>query len=279
MGDNAVPRPFLKWAGGKTQLVDELTRRLPANFGAYHEPFIGGGALFFALYRAGRIRRAILSDLNAELIDTYTAIRDCVVQVIQRLARFPHAKDFYYQLRSQNPAELDLPARAARMIYLNKTGYNGLYRVNRRGEFNVPFGSYKSPQYCDKENLHAVSQALRQVEIVCAPFDATQTRARAGDLVYFDPPYAPLSPTSNFTAYHAKGFSPKDQEKLRDVCVELTKRKISIVLSNSNAKFIRALYASSPFVIGEVQANRAINCRGAQRGKLTELIVTNYPLA
>ncbi len=276
MGDSAVPRPFLKWAGGKTQLVNELTRRLPVDFGDYHEPFIGGGALFFALFRAGKIRKAILSDVNAELIDTYTAIRDCVAQVIRHLVQFPHAKDFYYQLRAQNPADLDLSMRAARMIYLNKTGYNGLYRVNRRGEFNVPFGSYKSPQYCDEENLHAVSHALRQVEIVCALFDVAQTRAHAGDLVYFDPPYAPLSPTSNFTAYHANGFSPKDQEKLRDVCVELTRRKVSVMLSNSNAKSIRALYASSPFVVSEVQANRAINCRGAQRGKLTELIVMNY---
>ncbi len=278
MRDNSVPRPFLKWAGGKTQLVDELTRRMPAYFGNYHEPFLGGGALFFKLYREGRIRHAVISDLNAELVDTYIAIRDHVDDVIGLLSKFPHDKDFYYRLRSQDPAKMELPKRAARMIYLNKTGYNGLYRVNRQGEFNVPFGSYKSPQYCDTENLRAVSKALRGVEIICASFETVLERANAGDLVYFDPPYAPLSRTSNFTSYHANGFSAQDQEKLRDVCKELGKRNVNVMLSNSSAEMIRALYASPHFVIGEVQANRAINCNGQRRGKLIELIVTNYPL-
>lgn len=278
MRDNTVPRPFLKWAGGKTQLVDELTRHMPAYFINYHEPFIGGGALFFALYRAGRIHHAVISDLNAELIDTYIAIRNCVDQVIRLLAEFPYDKEFYYHLRSQDPWALDLPQRAARMIYLNKTGYNGLYRVNRQGKFNVPFGRYKSPQYCDAENLYAVSRALANVEIVCASFETVLTRARAGDLVYFDPPYVPLSPTSSFTSYHANGFTLADQRRLRDVCLELTKRQVNVMLSNSNANVIRLLYGSPPFVIDEVLANRAINCNSAKRGKLKELIVTNYPL-
>lgn len=278
MGDNSVPRPFLKWAGGKTQLVDELTRRMPAYFINYHEPFIGGGALFFKLYRESRIHHAVISDLNAELVDTYIAIRDHVDEVIDLLSGFPHNEHFYYRLRSQDPGEMDLPNRAARMIYLNKTGYNGLYRVNRQGGFNVPFGSYKSPQYCDKANLHAVSKALQNVEIVCASFEDVLERASAGDLVYFDPPYAPLSQTSNFTSYHANGFSAEDQKRLRDVCKELGKRSVNVMLSNSSAEIIRALFASSRFVIGEVKANRAINCNGERRGKLIELIVTNYPL-
>ncbi|MCX7838440.1 MAG: DNA adenine methylase [Anaerolineae bacterium] len=278
MGENLVPRPFLKWAGGKTQLVDELLQHMPAYFINYHEPFVGGGAFFFKLYRAGKIHHATISDINAELIDTYIAIRDHVSDVIRLLGSFPHDKDFYYRLRAQNPFELDLPQRAARMIYLNKTGYNGLYRVNRQGQFNVPFGRYKSPQYCDKENLYAVSQALRHIKIICAPFETVLERAQPGDLVYFDPPYVPLSPTSNFTSYHANGFSVEDQKRLRDVCIELTKQNVNVMVSNSNVSTIRALYTSSQFIIDEVQANRAINCNGERRGKLTELIITNYPL-
>jgi len=153
-----VPRPFLKWAGGKTQLAEALLERMPLAFNVYHEPFVGSGALFFRLYRVQRIRRAVLSDLNAELIDTYLAIRDDVQEVIKLLADFPHSKEFYYSIREKDPWQLNLPERAARMIYLNKTGYNGLYRVNRQGKFNVPFGRYKSPTYFDPENLLAVAQ-------------------------------------------------------------------------------------------------------------------------
>lgn len=278
MRDRVIPRPFLKWAGGKTQLVDELTRHMPIYFINYHEPFVGGGALFFKLYREGRIRHAIISDLNAELIDTYIAIRDHVEEVMDLLDNFPHHEDFYYHLRSQNPLDLDLVQRAARMIYLNKTGYNGLYRVNSQGQFNVPFGRYKSPQICDKDNLYAVSQALQRIEILCAPFETILERAKAGDLVYFDPPYAPLSHTSNFTFYHANGFSSEDQKRLRDVCIQLTQKKINVMVSNSNAGIIRNLYASSHFFFDEVKAIRAINCNGNRRGKLIELLITNYPL-
>lgn len=173
---------------------------------------------------------------------------------------------------------MDLPKRAARMIYLNKTGYNGLYRVNRQGKFNVPFGSYKNPKYCDPANLRLVSVALQGVEIAHASFEMVLQRAKAGDLVYFDPPYAPLSPTSSFTAYQANGFTAEDQRKLRDVCVQLTKAGVNVMLSNSSADIIRELYSSTRFTIGEVQANRAINCNGEGRGKLTELVVTNYPM-
>jgi len=274
----SIPRPFLKWAGGKTQLVDALTARLPLNFYNYHEPFVGGGALFFKLYREGKIEKAFISDLNAELIDTYFAIRDHVDEVIKELSQYPHNTDFYYHLRSQNPWELTLPTRAARMIYLNKTGYNGLYRVNREGGFNVPFGRYKSPKYFDEDNLRAVSKALKDVEIACAPFETVLDHARTGDFVYFDPPYVPLSQTANFTAYHSNGFTIEDQKILRDVCIELTKRNISVILSNSATNLVRELYSPYPFVVNEVKAIRAINCNGDKRGKLTELLVTNYPV-
>lgn len=278
MSNLPIPRPFLKWAGGKTQLADALLERMPAVFNVYHEPFLGGGALFFRLYREQKVRHAILSDLNAELIDTYLAIRDSVMEVVQLLAEFPYDKEFYYALRAKNPRQMSLPERAARMIYLNKTGYNGLYRVNRQGEFNVPFGRYKSPKYLDKENLLAVSQALQDVEIFCASFETVLERARPGDWVYFDPPYVPVSQTANFTSYQANGFGLSEQERLRDVCIELSQNSVYITLSNSDTEIVRSLYSPPYFVVDEVLANRAINCNGAKRGKITELVITNYPV-
>lgn len=278
MGNLPAPRPFLKWVGGKTQLADALLERMPVVFNVYHEPFVGSGALFFRLYRERKIRQAVLSDLNAELIDAYLAIRDCVSEVIRLLSEFPHNKEFYYSVRGKDPWQLSLPARAARMIYLNKTGYNGLYRVNRQGKFNVPFGRYKSPKYLDKENLLAVSQALQDIEILCAPFETVLERTNPGDWVYFDPPYVPVSQTANFTSYHANGFGLSDQEQLRDVCIELSKNNVYITLSNSDTRTIRSLYSLPYFTVDEVLANRAVNCNGAKRGKVTELVITNYPV-
>ena len=278
MSNLPVPRPFLKWAGGKTQLADALLERMPIVFNVYHEPFVGSGALFFRLYREQKVRHAVLSDLNAELIDTYLAIRDFVMEVIKLLAEFPYDKEFYYALRAKDPWQMSLPERAARMIYLNKTGYNGLYRVNRQGEFNVPFGRYKSPKYLDKENLLVVSQALQDVEIFCAPFETVLERARPGDWVYFDPPYVPVSQTANFTSYQANGFGLSEQERLRDVCIELSQNSVYITLSNSDTEIVRSLYSPPYFVVDEVLANRAINCNGAKRGKITELVITNYPV-
>ncbi len=251
---------------------------MPLVFNTYHEPFIGSGAVFFRLYREKKIKHAILSDLNAELIDTYLAVRDCVSDVIKVLSEFPHKEKFYYDIRAKDPWKLSLPERAARMIYLNKTGYNGLYRVNRQGMFNVPFGRYKSPKYLDKDNLLAVSRALQNVDILCTSFETVLERANPGDWIYFDPPYVPLSQTSNFTSYHANGFGLRDQERLRDVCIELSRNNVYITLSNSDTDIIRDLYGSAYFVIDKVLANRAINCNGAKRGKITELIVTNYPI-
>jgi DNA adenine methylase len=272
-----LPRPFLKWAGGKTQLTDALLKRMPASFNAYHEPFVGGGALFFRLYREHRIKRAVLSDLNAELIDTYRALRDHVREVVQLLSAFPHHESFYYEIRAQDPWSMGLAERAARMIYLNKTGYNGLYRVNRQGKFNVPFGRHKAPNYLDEDNLFAVSRSLENVELLCEPFTSVLTRVEPGDWVYFDPPYAPISQTSDFTSYNPNGFGMRDQETLRDVCIALSERNVSFMLSNSDAAIIRSLYKTPGFVIDEVSANRSINCMGAKRGKVTELIITNYP--
>jgi DNA adenine methylase len=276
MAVSATPRPFLKWAGGKTQLTDALMARMPPAFGTYHEPFLGSGAFFFCLYREGKLQRAILSDINPELIDTYLAIRDQPAAVIQLLAEFPYDKTFYYQLRARDPWGMSLAERAARMIYLNKTGYNGLYRVNRQGRFNVPFGRHKSPRYFDPENLLAVSRALQQAEITCAPFESVLTRAQAGDWVYFDPPYMPISETAHFTAYHADGFGLADQAQLRDVCLRLTEMGVGVMVSNSDVPDIRDLYGRPCFRIDTVFANRAINSKGARRGKIAELVIVNY---
>jgi DNA adenine methylase len=276
MAKLVIPRPFLKWAGGKRQLVKDLVKRAPLNFGNYHEPFVGGGALFFELYRNGQIHHAFISDLNAELIDTYIAIRDQVNDVLRLLAEYPHNKDFFYDLRSKDPWKMSLVERAARMIYLNKTCYNGLYRVNRKGQFNAPFGRYKLPNYYDPDNLQAVSIALQDVVIFHASFENVLNQAKAGDFVYFDPPYVPVSATANFTAYHSNGFDLEAQKKLRDVFLELTQNNVMAMLSNSATDLIQELYSAPDFIISEVKANRAINSNPKKRGKLTELIVTNY---
>ena len=276
MGSQLVPRPFLKWAGGKAQLSSELGKRTPCHFHCYHEPFIGGGAFFFKLYREHKIRTAYLSDLNTELIDAYTVVRDQVEAVIQILARYPHRESFYYDLRAQDPWAMDKCSRTARMIYLNKTGYNGLYRVSKQGKFNVPFGRYKNPGYCDEANLRAVSQALQNVELSSTSFEKVLEKAVPGDFVYFDPPYVPVSKTANFTAYHANGFTENDQIKLRDASIELTLRGVKIMLSNSATDRVRALYSTPVFFMTKVQASRVINSNGKGRGKLTELIITNY---
>ena len=273
-----LPKPFLKWAGGKTQLADDILQRMPVSFNTYFEPFVGSGAIFFRLYREKKIRHAVLSDINAELIETYKAIRDCVDEVIEYLSCFPHEKSFYYELRAKDPWSLTLPERAARMIYLNKTGYNGLYRVNRQGKFNVPFGKYKSPKYLDEENLKAVSHALQRVELICAPFDIVLQKSSPGDWVYFDPPYVPLSQTANFTSYYSNGFNLRDQERLRDVCIELTKKNVYVTLSNSDTPITTNLFSYPFFSRDTVYSNRAINCNGSKRGKITELIIANYPM-
>lgn len=278
MPASTLPRPFLKWAGGKTQLLGELLARRPAPFNTYFEPFLGSGALFFALFRAGLIRHAVLSDLNRELIDTYIAIRDYVEDVIALLRDYPYDRAFYYALRERDPWALSLPERAARMIYLNKTGYNGLYRVNAQGKFNVPFGRYKSPRYFDAENLRAVSCALQGVTLRWTHFTSVLDEAHEGDWVYFDPPYLPLSATANFTEYYAEGFGLREHELLRDLCSALSARGVFVMLSNSDCEAARKLFAAPHFYVHVVMASRAINSKGTQRGKISELLVTTYPV-
>ncbi len=220
------PRPFLKWACGKTALLEVLLSAAPREFHVYYEPFLGGGALFFALYRQGRIRQAVLGDINRELIDAYRALQTDVEAVIRVLDQYPYSEAFYYTLREVDPWSLPLAERVARMIYLNKTCYNGLYRVNRAGKFNVPFGRYKNPNYKDFANLRAVARALQHARLVCASFEEVVADAQAGDFVYFDPPYHPLSRTARFTEYARGGFGREDQEKLAEVFRELASRGV-----------------------------------------------------
>lgn len=267
-----VPRPFLKWAGGKSQLLDILMALVPANFHTYHEPFLGGGALFFALYRKRRIRLALLSDVNAELMDTYCAVKTHVEHVIELLRNYPYDSDFYYRLRSFDPNTLPLPERAARMIYLNRTCYNGLYRVNRKGQFNVPFGRYKNPRILDEKNLRAVARALRKAELLTASFESVLDRAQPGDFVYFDPPYAPVSKTADFTSYHADGFGPDHQRKLFEIAKELMNRGVYVLLSNSATDFIYELYAGD-FEIFRVETRRAINSKSHKRAGWGEFVI------
>jgi DNA adenine methylase len=267
-------RPFLKWAGGKRQLLGQLVKRLPPSFHAYHEPFLGGGALFFEL--AGetprRFEKAYLSDLNEELIETYQVVQTRVEDLIVSLKKHDHNREYYNHLRSSNPK--DIIERASRLIYLNRTCYNGLYRVNSKGGFNVPFGNYRNPKICDEENLRACSRALKGVVLGSHPFDSLLRHARKGDFVYFDPPYHPVSKTANFAAYGKAGFDEKDHHKLKDVFVTLDKKKCSVMLSNSYAPFTRKLFQEYEPEI--VQATRLVNSKASARGPVKEIIVRNY---
>jgi DNA adenine methylase len=263
----------LKWAGGKGRLLTELLSRIPPTFKAYHEPFIGGGALFFALAGQGQLNQAYLSDANPSLIDVYLALRDDAEGVISVLREHVYERGHYYHVRALDPASLTLPERAARVIYLNKTCYNGLYRENKSGQFNVPFGRYKNPTICDEPNLRAAARVLRGVDIARRHYSTVLENARPGDFVYFDPPYHPLSATANFTTYDRHGFGPDDQRQLRDIFAALAERGVRAMLSNSDTPFIRELYDG--FAIDQVYVARAVNSKANGRGKVAEVIVRN----
>lgn len=270
-----LPRPFLKWAGGKRQLLPEIRRRLPRRMATYHEPFLGGGAVFFALAREGAFERAVLADANAELIETYVAIRDRLEDVIELLSRCEYDEGFYYHARALRPADLDLAERAARTIYLNRAGFNGLYRLNKRGAFNVPFGRHVNPRLLDEPNLRAVSDVLQDVALVTADFEAAVAEAAPGDAVYFDPPYVPVSETSFFTAYDGTTFTMEEQARLAALMWRLDDRRVHALLSNSESRQTRELYRG--LRIERVEATRAINSRADRRGPVGELLVRTRP--
>lgn len=270
--------PFVKWAGGKRRLLSELLSQTPVEFGTYHEPFVGGGALFFGL--AGqRLREgnwAVLSDANLRLVRTWRAVKNDVEGLIARLEDYAraHSEEQFYAVRALQPDNFELDADvAAWFIYLNKTAYNGLYRVNRKGGFNVPLGRYDDPQICDAKGLRAASRALAQAQIHHSPFDGVLERAQPGDFVYFDPPYVPMSSTSDFTSYTADGFTLSDQERLRDVARALKSRGCTVLLSNSDTPKVRELY-EEPFEQRRVWCGRAINSRAVSRGPVAELLIS-----
>jgi DNA adenine methylase len=264
-------KPFVKWVGGKRQLLDEITQRYPAlgRNATYHEPFVGGGAVFFHLQPA----RAVITDSNVRLIRTYRGIQKNVEKVIRLLRSYKHDKAFYLELRARDiDATADDAEVAAWFIYLNRTGYNGLYRVNSKNGFNVPFGDYKNPTICDAENLRACAQALAFARIEVSGFERVLERAKSGDFVYFDPPYIPLTATSRFTDYTSEGFGDAQQVRLRDVALELKRRKVSVLLSNSSAPRVYDLYERG-FQCREVDARRSVNCKPNGRGRIPELLI------
>lgn len=275
----ALPRPFLKWVGGKRQLLPELLQAVEAagQVKRYHEPFLGGGALFFALARTGQLqRRAVLSDINPNLIDAYTGLREDVDGVIDilKVHRRRHGESHFYRVRKKVPATLS--ERAARIIYLNKTCFNGLYRENKKGEFNAPLGRYKNPNICDEENLRSVAATLRDIDVAARDFTVATRSARRGDLVYCDPPYDPVSKTAYFTDYSKAGFGIEAQEKLVETFIKLAKRGVHVILSNSLTPLTRQLYKD--FYISQVLAKRHVNSRADRRGEVSEALITTFPM-
>ena len=272
-------RPVIKAAGGKTRLLPEILPRLPKEISRYHEPFVGGGAVFFALAAAGRLVDAEihLADMNAELVNLYEVIRDWPTKLVKKLrgdADFVNESDAFYRVRAWDPKELSPTARAARMLYLNKTTFNGLYRVNKKGQFNAPFGRYDAPTICDEANILAVSEVLQDANIHHVDFEEVCKGAKSGDVTYCDPPYLPLSTTSNFTSYTSDGFSLGDHERLRDAMLDMGRRGVIALLSNCAAPAIRDLYSGKRFKVEEVEAPRAINSDASKRGNVKELLIT-----
>ena len=308
VGASSAPpgaQPILKWAGGKRQLLPQIRRFYPREFGNYLEPFVGSGAVFFDLYNEGLVggRRPVLIDNNADLVGCYLAVRDNAPQVIRYLSRLASAykadpHEHYYMVRDKrfNPARRRIlngggpdcrrytPNLAAMLIYLNRTGFNGLFRLNSQGGFNVPIGRYKNPRICDADNLKAVATALgANVTLEQNTFARVLTHARRGDFVYFDPPYAPLTRTALFTSYTAGGFSLGDQEQLQQVVIQLASRGCWVLLSNSTAPDVTRLYDDNPEAVAvglrayKVPARRAINSDSSKRGAVLEYLITNIP--
>ncbi len=274
---NPLVRPFLKWAGGKRQLLQVLKEHLPPKkYKTYYEPFVGGGAFLFNL----QPKQVVINDSNRELINCYRVIRDSVEELIEDLGRHKNQEDYYYDMRGldrkRSFEKKTQVERASRIIYLNKTCYNGLFRVNSRGQFNVPFGRYKNPNILDISVLKAVSKYLNdnQVKIINKDFETAVKTARKGDFIYFDPPYDPVSDTASFTGYDINGFNRNEQERLKATVDELTQKGCYVLLSNAYTDFIVDLYKDYQQV--KVSAIRAINSNAKKRGRVDEILVKNY---
>jgi DNA adenine methylase len=264
-------KPVIKWAGGKSKLLVHILPLVPEKIATYREPFCGGAAVFFALSPSQR-KRAVLCDQNRDLVALYTALRDDVDALITELGRYRYDRKLFYRTRAIDPETLSQIERAARLVFLNKTCFNGLWRVNSKGIFNVPFGRYDNPTILDEEVLRRASTVLKGVRIEHGDFMLATKGAKAGDFVYFDPPYAPLSKTALFTAYATQGFGHADQVRLRDEFARLGDRGVQAVLSNHDTEEIRALYAD--FRIHPLGVRRSINSNVAKRGPARELLIT-----
>jgi len=266
-------QPFIKWAGGKSRLLEQYAPLFPQKYNRYLESFLGGGAVFFYL----EPEEAILTDYNRDLIQCFSVVKNSIKQFIHLLKTHKdrHSKEYYKKARKDyNTKKLSNIEKAAIFIYLNKTCFNGLYRVNSRGEFNVPFGKHKNPSIFEEENLLAVSKLLKRAKLYSCDFSKILTYAHKEDFVYLDPPYHPLNKTSNFTNYTTEKFLEDEQRRLADVFRKLDKKKCKVMLSNSDTEFIRNLYNN--YRIEKVKANRTINCIAAKRGPINELVILNY---
>jgi len=274
------PKPFVKWAGGKRQLMSELERNFPTKFDTYLEPFLGGGAVMFDLLAKRSNLKCNVSDLNSDLVLAYVTIRDRLEKLIESLEN--HSKNYhkdstryYYEVRDQEPK--NQIEKVSRLLFLNKTCFNGLYRVNSKGKFNVPMGRYTNPNIVNKENLEIVSKALQteKIKISCRDFSSIIKDAKKGDFVYFDPPYQPVSDTANFTSYTHRDFTEDDLERLADLANQLNSKGCNVMLSNSNSKTVKKMF-SSGWKIKEIKANRAINSNSQKRTGHKEIIIKNY---
>ena len=278
---NFTPRPFVKWAGGKRQLIPILKENLPDSFGTYFEPFLGGGALLFHILTERPEQKCSISDLNSDLVLAYVTIQKNVNALISSLKT--HEKNYhkdseryYYSIRNCNPrSEVE---KTSRLLFLNRTCFNGLYRVNSRGKFNVPLGRYTNPNIVNEENLRLVSKVLqsRRISITCRDFSSVLNDAKKGDFVYFDPPYQPVSSTANFTNYTDKDFTDKDLLRLSKLCSDLDSKGCKVLLSNSDSKTVYEIFENKPWKIHKIEANRSINSNSKKRTGHYELLIKNY---
>ncbi len=275
------PKPFVKWAGGKRQLIPEIEKHLPEKFSSYYEPFLGGGALLFHLLSENKNLKGYVSDLNSDLILAYVTIRDNLNGLLKSLQKhsnnyFSDSKSYYYSVRESNPkSQIE---KVSRLLFMNRTCFNGLYRVNSKGKFNVPLGRYSNPNIVQEENLRSVNQFLNHNKIIikCQDFSPTVEKVKKGDFVYFDPPYQPLSKTANFTSYTNGNFGLNDLKRLSKVSNQLAKKGVNVLLSNSSSKQVRELFSSKDWEIFEIEANRAINSDSNKRTGHAELLIKNY---
>ena len=275
------PKPFVKWAGGKRQLLAELEKNFPKQFGTYFEPFLGGGAVLFDLLAKRPNLKCDVSDLNSDLVLAYVTIRDKLGRLIEWLETHSnnYHKDctgYYYEGRKEQPkSQID---KVSRLLFLNKTCFNGLYRVNSKGKFNVPLGRYTNPNIVNKQNLTAVSKFLQseKIKISCRDFKSILKDAKKSDFVYFDPPYQPVSDTANFTSYTHRDFTEDDLQRLADLANQLDSKGCYVLLSNSNTKIVKKLFSSKKWKVKEISVNRAINSNSQKRTGHKEVLIKNY---